>query len=225
MNLPFRAIACDYDGTLAEAGQVAPATLSCLRAARAAGYTLILITGRRLDDLRSVFPELLTFHLVIAENGALLFNPARQSETPLCPPPPATFLAQLRAASVPFSCGRRVVASVHPHDRQIARIIGELELDLAISLNRESVMVLPTGIDKASGMLAALGQFSLDDQQVIGFGDAENDIPFLRRCGFSVAVNNALDELKKEVDLVAQHDDGAGVTDVLQRLMAGEKLV
>ena len=50
----FRAVALDYDGTLAE-GQVAPDTLAALAEARARGIRVILVTGRIMHELRAVF--------------------------------------------------------------------------------------------------------------------------------------------------------------------------
>ena len=80
----FRAIASDYDGTLADDGRVAPETVDALRRVRASGRELILITGRTLADLRMVFSELSLFDLFIVENGAVLLDPAVGSEELLC---------------------------------------------------------------------------------------------------------------------------------------------
>ncbi len=63
----FRAIASDYDGTLADDGRVTQETVDALRRVRASGRKLILITGRTLADLRTVFSELSLFDLFIVE--------------------------------------------------------------------------------------------------------------------------------------------------------------
>jgi HAD superfamily hydrolase (TIGR01484 family) len=83
----FVALATDYDGTLARDGRVDAATMDALKEVRESGRKLILVTGRDLPDLQRVFPHLDLFDLVVAENGALLFNPAKKEETPLCEPP------------------------------------------------------------------------------------------------------------------------------------------
>jgi len=56
----------------------------------------------------------------------------------------------------------------------------------------------------------------------VGFGDAENDFAFLSLCGFSVAVANAIPSLKERVHLVTSGEDGAGVVEVLQKLLTTE---
>src|SRR5204863_44401 len=53
----YHVIACDYDGTLATDGRIAPETLAALGRVRHAGRRVVLITGRRFDDLLVVCPE------------------------------------------------------------------------------------------------------------------------------------------------------------------------
>src|SRR5262245_43917038 len=92
----YEALATDYDGTLATDGAVDRATLDALARARAAGIKLVMVTGRDLPDLHRVFSSLDLFDRIVAENGALLFNPATQATRMLAPPPPASFLDRLR---------------------------------------------------------------------------------------------------------------------------------
>lgn len=220
----FRAIACDYDGTLANDGRVVAETIEVLKRCRASGRSLLLITGRSLDNLRTVFSDLSLFDLVVAENGALLFDPALGSEEPLCAAPPATFLTQLREQGVPFTVGKQVVATIRPYEIDVLQLVKEMNLGLDVAFNRESVMVLPSGVDKGTGLTAALAGLGVAPAEVVGIGDAENDLPFLRLCGFSVAVANAIESLKTEVDVVTSAAYGAGVTEIIDGVVAGADL-
>src|SRR5260370_38674762 len=74
-SMPAIALACDYDETLASGGQVAPPVLEALARFRASGGRFILVTGRELEDLAKVAPELTSFDFVVAENGAVLYRP------------------------------------------------------------------------------------------------------------------------------------------------------
>jgi phosphoglycolate phosphatase (TIGR01487 family) len=221
----FQAIACDYDSTLARQGRVAPESLRALTRARAAGRKLILITGRTLNDLRTVFSELSAFDLLVVENGAVLFDPSSKVEQVLCAEAPPEFLAALSRSKVPFSLGRRVVATLRRYQSTIERLIEDCEVELVVTLNRESVMILPQGIDKGSGLKAALQPLALATSDVVGIGDAENDFAFLQLCGFSVAVANAIEQLKGEVDYVTRQEDGAGVAEIVEQVIAGGPLV
>ena len=69
-------LACDYDGTIAPGGVVSPDTRAALARVRQSGRRLVLVTGRMLDELRAVCPDLdAMFDAVVAENGALLYRP------------------------------------------------------------------------------------------------------------------------------------------------------
>ncbi|HEY8078819.1 MAG TPA: HAD hydrolase family protein, partial [Labilithrix sp.] len=142
----YRALATDYDGTLAENGKVRSEVLVLLRRWRASGRRLILVTGRELEDLLATFPQLDVFDEVVAENGALLYKPSPPREQPLAAPPPPAFVAALRARGVtPISCGRIIVATWQPHETVVLDVIRELGLELEVVFNKGAVMILPTG--------------------------------------------------------------------------------
>ena len=207
----YHVIACDYDGTLATDGRIAPETLAALGRVRHAGRRVVLITGRRFDDLLVVCPELDFFDWVVAENGAVLYEPRAKRVDDLAAPPPAAFLAALERAGVPFSAGRVIVATEVPHETAVLRAIHDLGLELQIIFNRESVMVLPAAVSKQSGLEEVLRRLGVPAHNAIGVGDAENDHAFLRLAGFAVAVGNAIPSLIAEADLVTRAANGAGV--------------
>ena len=220
----FRAIASDYDGTLARNGRVGRNTLAGLERARRSGRKLILVTGRELASLRDVFSSFHLFDWIVAENGALLHNPATGEERLLCPAASSKLVANLRKRRVPLSVGECIVATVRPHDAAVLLAIRNLKLNLQIIFNKESVMILPRGISKSTGLSAALSDLGLSSQSVVGIGDAENDHEFLGFCGSSVAVANAIPTLKQRADLVTSRSYGAGVTEVINRLIDTDNL-
>ncbi len=168
----FHVLACDYDGTLATGGEIAPTTLAALRGVRETGRQLVLVTGRQFDDLLAVCPRIDAFDLVVAENGAVLFDPRLKRVEDLVPPPTPAFLTALEQAGVPFSTGRVIVSTVVPHETAVLQCIRTLGLELQIIFNREAVMILPAGISKATGLLAALRRIGISPYNVIGVGDA-----------------------------------------------------
>lgn len=219
----YHALACDYDGTLAHNGQVAEETVAGLRRLADSGRKLLLITGRESEKLLRVFPQVGLFDRVVAENGALLYRPADQIVVPLAERPPDEFVARLRARGVdPLSVGHVIVATWHPNETTVLEVIRELELELEIIFNKGAVMVLPPGVDKAGGLVVALSELGLSPRNVVGIGDAENDHAFLRLCGVSVAVANALPTLKERCDAVTRRPYGAGVVELIDRLLADD---
>ena len=223
MRFRWQAIAADYDGTLANNGRVAKGTLQTLQRVRESGRKVVLITGRELDSLQSVFTELGIFDLIVAENGALLYHPSTGEEKLLGKIPSFAFVEMLRQSGAnPLSVGRSIVATVRPYEATVYQAIRELGLDLQVIFNRESVMTLSAGVDKGTGFRAAVAELGVAAASVVGFGDAENDFAFLSLCGLSVAVANAIPSLKERVHLVTSGEDGAGVVEVLQKLLMAE---
>ncbi|HMF89675.1 MAG TPA: HAD family hydrolase [Candidatus Angelobacter sp.] len=218
-------LACDYDETLASGGQVGAPAREALARLKAGGSKILLVTGRELEDLVQIFPDIPLFDLVIAENGAVLHRPAGGDTRTLTGPPLPVFLDKLRLRGVePLRAGRAVVATTQKHYAAVWQTIAEMNLPLEIILNRDSLMVLPLGVDKGSGFKAALKELQIPAQSVVGIGDAENDSPFLELCGVSVAVANALPAIREAADVVTEQPSGAGVVEVISKLMTGELL-
>jgi hydroxymethylpyrimidine pyrophosphatase-like HAD family hydrolase len=221
--MQYLALATDYDGTLALNGHVSKLTLDSLTRLKQSGRKLILVTGRPLADLRAAFPQLDLCDAVVVENGALLYWPAENREEVLHEPPPAEFVAELvRRGVEPCSVGRVIVASWRPHEKTILEVIQAMGLEHHIIFNKRAVMVLPSGMNKASGLASVLPRLALLPRQVVAVGDAENDHALLEMCGVAVAVANALPALKEKSDLVTVGDHGAGVSELIERLLADD---
>jgi hydroxymethylpyrimidine pyrophosphatase-like HAD family hydrolase len=219
----FVALAVDYDGTLAQDGRVDVSTIKALEEVRRSGRKLVLVTGRDLTDLERVFSELALFDLIVAENGALLYDPAKKEETALAEAPSAAFVARLQECGVhPLTVGRTIVATWEPNEKIVLDVIRELALELHIIFNKGAVMVLPSNVNKEWGLRHALKLLCLSPHNVVGIGDAENDQAFLTACGCAVAVENALPSVKAKAQFVVA-DHGAGVVE-LARLLTDSDL-
>lgn len=217
----YLALACDYDGTIASAGHVGEPTLDALGRLRASGRRLILVTGRELSDLIRVFPRVDLFDRVVAENGAVLYRPESREQKVLTEPPSERLVEALRRRGVsPLSVGQAIVSTCEPNETAVIELIRDLGLELHVVFNKGAVMVLPSGVNKATGLTVALDELSLSPHNCVGVGDAENDHAFLRLCEAAVGVDNALPALKERADLVTAAPDGAGVVELIERLLA-----
>src|SRR5262245_64259122 len=198
-------------------------TLAALERLKASGRYLQMVTGRQLPDLQQVFERLDLFDSVVAENGALLYLPATGEERPIAPAPPPALVDALQARGVqPLSIGRCIIATRQPHETTVLDCIRHLGLEWQIIFNKGAVMVLPPGVDKATGLAAALEALELSPLDAVGVGDAENDLALLRASGCSVAVANALDSVKEIADVVTTADHGAGVSEAIDALLGDE---
>ena len=120
---------------------------------RGVARTLLLVTGRELDDVERVAPRLDVFERVVAENGGLLYGgPAYRDSVPLADPPPERLVSWLRERDVaPLGVGAVMVATRQPHDVTVLEAIRELGLEQQLIYNKGAVMVLPPGVNNASG--------------------------------------------------------------------------
>lgn len=218
----YLALATDYDETLARHGVLADSTVHALERFRKSGRKVILVTGREIHDLKEVCHRLDLFDLIIGENGGVLVNPTNLSHVePLAKAPPAQFSVELSNAGVtPLSCGSVIVATLCPHLNIVQSTIKRLNLDLEIILNKGSLMILPTGINKASGLRHALKILNIPSSKTWAIGDAENDIVFLKSSGFPAAVANALPSVKANAIFTATREAGLGVEELIEKILS-----
>jgi len=219
----YHALAADYDGTLAHHGLIDDLTWASLRKLRDSGRKLIMVTGRELDELLGLLQHAEMFHRIVAENGAVLYSPASKAIKLLAAPPPKEFAEELRERGVDrVAVGRVIVASWEPHQDTILHVIHDMALELQVIFNKGAVMVLPTGVNKATGLAAALRELGLSAHNVVAVGDAENDHALITSAELGVAVANALSPLKRHADLVTPADHGAGVSQLVEQLIAND---
>jgi hypothetical protein len=224
MNKPvppfIRALATDFDGTLAHHGGVSETTLAALTKLRQAHFRLILVTGRELNELQGIFPQINWFDLAVMENGGVLFHPHTGQIEALATPPPSEFVARLHELGLPLQVGKVIVATWEPREKEVLQTIKDMGLEMQVIFNKGAVMILPSGVNKATGLRAAAQRLGLEPSQIAGVGDAENDHAFLEICGYSVAVANALPVIREKVNFVTEGAHGDGVTELIERLLA-----
>lgn len=216
----IRAIATDLDGTIAEDDVISVDALDAIKQARYQGLSVVLVTGRTLQALREQFPGLVDhFDAVVAENGAVLLAAGR--ERPLAEPVSPALAQALSARGVPFRMGHVLLALSAAADEVVLEEIGRLGLDAALLRNRGELMVLPSGVSKGSGLLAALELLRVSRHNTIAIGDAENDHAMFECVELGVATANAVPALKDRADLVLAAPDGRGVAGLLNDFVLG----
>jgi hypothetical protein len=115
--------------------------------------------------------------------------------------------------------GHVIVATWEPHQVAALDAIRSLGLELHVEFNKGAVMILPAGITKRTGLLAALQDLRMSPHNVIGVGDAENDHAFLSGCEVAVAVANAIPSLKERADWTTQASAGGGIVELVDRVL------
>ena len=215
MSHVFPVVAVDFDGTIAEHDRPDATALDAIDELRANGRRVLLCTGRRLENLHAVFPEVdLHFDAVVAENGGVVaIDSVIVHVADGLPPELGTALSR---AGVPYRAGHVLLATEAVHDEVVLREIERLGLEAQLVYNRGALMILPAGVSKGAGLLHTLALLELSRHSAIGIGDAENDHSLLRACEIGVAVGNAVPGLRTHADLCLTEPDGAGVAAFLR---------
>jgi hydroxymethylpyrimidine pyrophosphatase-like HAD family hydrolase len=217
-------IALDYDGTVARDDVLDPSVRAAIAAARTSGITVLLVTGRILDDLRRVAGDLHFVDGVIAENGATVHFPDSGHTSALALPVPEAFVTELRRRGVRVGIGRSLVDADASEAPRLLQVIHALELPLVLIFNGGRVMALPQGISKATGLQAALETLRLSPRNTVAIGDRENDHELLRLAEVGVAVEWGSPALRAAADIVLQGSGPPAVADYVRALAENGQL-
>jgi hydroxymethylpyrimidine pyrophosphatase-like HAD family hydrolase len=216
----FQILATDYDGTLADQGRVGEDVLNKLKEFQVSGRRKVLVTGREMKDLIGVFPEYKVFDFIVAENGAVIHETATGKEELLGPEPAPSFVRSLEERGVyPISVGKVIIATWEPHEQAVLEVIKASGSERQVIFNKGAVMILPPGINKATGLRHLLRRLHLSLHNTVGVGDAENDGALLQSAECAVAVKNALPGLKGIADLVTENAHGEGVMELMDKII------
>ena len=218
----YLALATDYDGTLATDGELCTTAISAMERLRMSGRRVVLVTGRRLEDLLGVCRRIDLFDYAVAENGALIYTPRTRAQTLLGKPVPIELTKRLTSMGVAYETGRVIISTWVPNQTSVLQAIQDTGLELTITFNRGAVMVVPPGINKATGLDYALRMLGLSFHEVVGIGDAGNDHSFLERCECAVAVGNAEVPIRQLADFTTHGADGHGVAELINELIADD---
>ena len=130
----------------------------------------------------------------------------------------------LASRGIAARSGRALLAIDGDAAATAIEVIAELGLDHQVVHNRGAAMIVPAGVTKGTGLLAALDELGLSPHNTIAAGDAENDLALLHAAEVGAAVANAVPSLAAHADLRLGSRDGTGVAELLAGpLLAGRQ--
>jgi hydroxymethylpyrimidine pyrophosphatase-like HAD family hydrolase len=217
-------VALDYDGTIATRDVVDPAVRNAIADARTSGITVLLVTGRSLDELRRVAGDLHFVDGVVAENGALVHFPDSGHTSILAPRIPPAFVDELQRRGLAIRPGECLVDANAADGPRLLEAVRALEQPLVLLFNRSRVMVLPQGVSKATGLHTTLDMLRLSARNTLAIGDAENDHELLRLAEVGAAVEWGSQTLRAAADIVVHGSGPFAVADFLQTCTRQQRL-
>lgn len=218
----LRALACDYDRTLTTPDLVLePATLAALDDARRTGLLVMVVSGRDAEFLRRHVGA--HADLLVAENGAFLVDPRSGREEPLFTHWPGR-AALDGLGEFEFDHGRATASAQIARAESLAAALARARLRVRLEANVDRVMVLPEGVEKASGFAAALARVGIDASEAAAIGDGENDVSLLAAAGYPIAVANAIPAVKRLARHVTREPGGRGVAEWIREAWMPERV-
>jgi hypothetical protein len=239
-SLPFQLIVLDIDGVLT-AGEGQPLDLELLGALAAMNHAarrdgsrpaVTLCSGRPAPYVE-VMLQAIDAHLPgVFENGAGLYSPRPYSFLPHPGLAGSDPIAEVRRALEDglvrpgrafFQPGKIYTLTLFAHDpsetRQLhtwaAEALGSQVERVDLVYSTSCLNVLPRGIDKGIGIAWMAERAAVPLEAMLGIGDSDVDLPFLKLVGRSAAPSNANPSVRQIVDYVSAHPTGEGVRDIL----------
>ena len=88
--------------------------------------------------------------------------------------------------------------------------------------DRNLLQVMDRNATKWNGVKKMLEAYGLNEEQAVYFGDDNDDLEPIRRCGCGVAVSNALECVREAADYITGSNDEDGVAAFLSGLFGKE---
>ena len=214
-------IAVDVDGTLYDGVGVAPDAVAALTQATADGHTLVIVTGRRWEELGHVIPGVLELAVrAVCEEGGVMVDVVTGQLSLLAEPAEPALVAELRTAGVPsLDIGHVVVGAPTSWRDVVTAARDRVGSARAVITNKGSIALTPPGCDKASGLRAAVADLGLAGLPILAIGDASNDLAMFAIATVAVGVANADDAVRASGVPLTTASFGSGVAEALRRFL------
>ncbi|EHG5996821.1 TPA: HAD family phosphatase [Escherichia fergusonii] len=222
-----RLIVLDLDGTLLNSKKmISPASVSALQSAQQTGVKIILASGRSHSEALPYYQQLQLTEPMICCNGSYLYHPRqRQILRPL-----ALDIHKVEQLRLWFS--QQILqpniytyndfvlqislihrkASLLRQTEEFAR--QELSLNCSWSWHHQ-LDITQAGCDKGKSLLWYAQQQNIALDEIIAFGDNDNDAGILRMVGKGIAMGNGSFLAKASSNCVIGHNNTDAIADFL----------
>jgi phosphoglycolate phosphatase (TIGR01487 family) len=226
---PIRAVVSDIDGTLTTPDRrLSVAGATAVMRLEAVGIPVLLASGNVMPAVRAFALMLGASGPLVAENGGMVaYRGVGWRET-------IDVLADRSVADEAFAVLKAEMPHVAPlitqrwRESEIALEMGpnverirEVLADHPVRVESSgySIHIIDERVTKGTGVLHALGLIDIPPEEVMAFGDSENDITMFEAVGLSVAVNHKDEVLPPHADFVTKWTDGDGVFEAVAKVL------
>ena len=94
-------------------------------------------------------------------------------------------------------------------------MLGPLSEQVDLAYSTSCLNILPRGVDKGKGLTFLADKINIPMGNMLGVGDSDVDLPFLKLVGHSAAPSNSNSSVKEIVEYVAEEPTSEGVREIL----------
>lgn len=94
----------------------------------------------------------------------------------------------------------------------------------AVSSLDYNVEVSRADANKGSSLMILAEKLGLDPEEVMGFGDNDNDLEMIQKAGLGVAMQNAIPEVKEAADYITDTNDREGVAKAIEKFVLAKEM-
>jgi len=204
---------------------------------------LTLITGRPQPYVEALLQMIGGFTPSICENGAIIYFPKEDfiKINPEIKKDAINALTKIKNELIQelvlkrrarIEPGKEICISLNPTETipkkyyqklgelysEVSNIISTKKRFVNITRSKSAVDITPYGIDKYSGLKVLSSILDVDIAHIVGIGDSEGDLSFLKHIGHATCPNNAIDEVKIISKFVSNYPHAEGVCDIIYQI-------
>ncbi|MGC8662871.1 MAG: phosphoglycolate phosphatase [Thermoplasmata archaeon] len=221
--MAFKAVATDIDGTITdESRKITVPIIYALRRLERKGIKVILISGNVLPVTMGFKIFIGTSGPIVSENGGIIMDrntiyknfdkndiESAYSEFKIAYPEAERIITdRWRETSI------ALIPTMNINDVRNFFI----PRNFRVEATGFGIHVTHIEQNKFFGLKKAADLLSIDVNEIIAFGDSENDAEMIENAGYGIAVNNAWEIVKRKADYVTRSKYGNGVIEGLKKL-------
>lgn len=225
----IEAIAVDIDGTITdEKRKLCISSIESLRKAEDAGIPVIIVTGNISHFTYAISTMIGTTGGMVCENGGAIYKPGYNDNRMIVlgdinkGKEAYDFLVEKFGDEIPLRITEdddARLSEITVYKLFDAEPVKEAlkDMDVQVYDSGFAIHLTDPDVDKGMALRKLCDLSGFDIGNVMGIGDGENDIEFLKEVGLKVAVANAEDELKEFADYVCEKPFGDGVQEAVEK--------
>ena len=221
----MKCIALDFDGTLTEAdNRINLEAIWSASIIERMGIQVILVSGRSSQEMFFLANHTGLSPYVVGENGGTIQTS----------PSTIKLLASKEKPSMAFEYLSKNLDNVElldtfPRHTEIVmkrtfdieagrKLLKEKNMNVELVDSQYSFHITEKNINKSVGFKQIINKLKIKPNDCIAIGDSETDIPLFEMCGYSIAVQNASEIVKKTATYITKFSRGKGAKEALQHV-------